>query len=410
MIDGRLMLGQFLNLDPTVDVASMKNATVAITPMQSFSSTTLWGPATQDTWTYFATRPMDFVNGIVTISRYSLADGPSEQAIIKFERDDGRRRSKLQQPLVAVQCSAGFSHGDIKEQGKGYWVFPFYDPIFDSYIIIPSNSSYFAIDKANNTTSLLTFPDNSDFQDQVPVPLSSSMLLVNPSTKQSNGANDTQLATTLCLIHARWVEAELWADQYQASEFRVHLGFDSEQTSAYLIKNSNANNTISITREWLRGVGMPDWRSNATFTNPAFETISSYCVEASSYERCYSNLVVLSITSGLAYVQDSDEFDTYSAPGSVPSMANRGAAITGVLYRYRYAYGFGQSITVVVAFSLLLLHVGLAFVHMTVALFSRHSWRGSSWESLGQMVVFALQSKSLEGIRNAEGGAVSSKT
>lgn len=80
--------------------------------------------------------------------------------------------------------------------------------------------------------------------------------------------------------------------------------------------------------------------------------------------------------------------------------------IQSTYYKHTYAYELKGSIAIPLALAALLLHVCIALVHVGIILFSPHPWHGSSWGSLGQMLVLASHSR-VDSLDNVGGGVSS---
>lgn len=67
--------------------------------------------------------------------------------------------------------------------------------------------------------------------------------------------NETILGLGLCLVSARWVEAEVWVIRQNSVAINSDLGFTNEDFLPFLHEISTAKEVIKMSDGWLKGVG-----------------------------------------------------------------------------------------------------------------------------------------------------------
>ncbi|KAH7119492.1 hypothetical protein B0J13DRAFT_532577 [Dactylonectria estremocensis] len=83
---------------------------------------------------------------------------------------------------------------------------------------------------------------------------------------------------------------------------------------------------------------------------------------------------------------------------------------TGKRSRRGNAYGFGKSTTIRLAFTVLLLQVFIALIHLALTALAWQPWHCSAWGNFGQLLMLALRSKAPDELSNVGAGVQSSRT
>ncbi|UZP46283.1 hypothetical protein NXS19_014095 [Fusarium pseudograminearum] len=212
---------------------------------------------------------------------------------------------------------------------------------------------------------------------------------------------------SLCRIHSRWAEADTWIE-YGESVYKTHLDNPLFDVEAHFRRSADADDLITMNKDWLQNTSR-----QVPSSNSSYHDILNYCTEKDPFQisRCLTISLsvymtyILSLTSSwTSYNIMSESF--LDSPQPTPDDI--------VIYKEYFVGGYGydwkSSRTIPFAFSILLLHVSIVFIHITIVLWSRHPWYSSSWGSFGQMMVLALRSRAPDGLGSVGAGVSSSKT
>ncbi|KAF6525791.1 hypothetical protein HZS61_011586 [Fusarium oxysporum f. sp. conglutinans] len=225
--------------------------------------------------------------------------------------------------------------------------------------------------------------------------------------RDTNG--ETILGLGLCLVSARWVDAEVWVIRQNSVVVNSNLGFTSEDFLTYLHETSTAKDVIKMSDGWLKGVGP---LLNGTQESPStsiYDGASVFCSHSAIgfFSGCLANALAVHLTDALA--QPTRLRAWYDDGSGDPLPDEQDTIIQSTHYKYTYAYELKGSIAIPLALAVLLLHVCTALVHVGTILLSPRPWHGSSWRSFGQMLVLALRSR-VDGLDNVGGGVSSPQT
>ncbi|KAH7190922.1 hypothetical protein DER44DRAFT_678384, partial [Fusarium oxysporum] len=221
--------------------------------------------------------------------------------------------------------------------------------------------------------------------------------------------DETILGLGLCLVSARWVDAEVWVIRQNSVVVNSNLGFTNEDFLTYLHETSTAKDVIKMSDGWLKGVGP---LLNGTQESPStsiYKGASVFCSHNAIgfFSGCLANALAVHLTDALA--QPTRLRVWYDDGSSDPFPGEQDTIIQSTHYKYTYAYELKGSITIPLALAVLLLHVCTALLHVGTILLSPCPWHSSSWRSFGQMLVLALRSQ-VDGLHNIGGGVSSPQT
>ncbi|KAI5455824.1 hypothetical protein BGZ63DRAFT_409482 [Mariannaea sp. PMI_226] len=209
--------------------------------------------------------------------------------------------------------------------------------------------------------------------------VSAGILFANRLRADKTHTRDTKggsiLALELCLVSARWVDAENWVIIQNSVAVNSNLGFTNNRFLAYLRETATAERVIKVDNGWLEGVG----------------------------------LIVNGHTGLATQLIIPNSFLLLQQCSSDPYPTKEDTIIKNTHYAFAYAYEFQNSMAIPIAFSALLLHVCISLLHIGTILCSAQPWYGLSWGSLGQMLVLALRSR-VGDLGNVGGGTSSSQT
>ncbi|KAH7146421.1 hypothetical protein EDB81DRAFT_934367 [Dactylonectria macrodidyma] len=222
--------------------------------------------------------------------------------------------------------------------------------------------------------------------------------------------NDTTvLGLGLCLVSARWVEAENWILREDSVAIMSDLVFPNTEYLDYLRDTATEQEVIKMTSGWLKAVSrIVASNENMEYisVNQAASQLCSSSVNGFAY-TCLAMALGAHLTDALAQPLRLRSYEQNNASDPYPSAND--TIIKTTHWKFTYTYELADSFAIPLALSVLLLHVCIAVVHMATILLSPNPWHGSSWGSFGQMLVLALRSR-VDGLDNAGGGVSSSQT
>ncbi|ESU15777.1 hypothetical protein FGSG_09236 [Fusarium graminearum PH-1] len=302
----------------------------------------------------------------------------------KWKRLRQAPTSRWKQPIVAVECA----YGTETETNTPTFMF---------------NSN---ITNNKVTLDLAQEKEKND-------PYSKFLFLELPDSRTSPAILflHSQKTLELCRIFSRWIETDTWLEHGE-SVYRTHLDAPLSDVQVHF---GQSTDLIKIGKDWLnstsRNINDLPREESSSPENSSYQSIMDFC-DTVGTKDCYP----VSLAAFMAYVLSwSDDRAGYNilqpfqlgvneSPRQGDVIINKECFVSG------YGYDWKSSRTIPLAFSVLLLHVLIVFIHMTIVLWSRHPWHSSSWGSFGQMMVLALRSKALDGLGSVGAGVSSSKT
>ncbi|KAF4340805.1 hypothetical protein FBEOM_5257 [Fusarium beomiforme] len=294
---------------------------------------------------------------------------PSEEWLVSAEHEPvDSNRKKGKQPLVSVECSDSY----LKE---GIATFEF-GTLEKKKTISLNTSEYPVLNDALKKVNSSPGPIKNYFlnlRDSINLPISSDILFVssfNETQLNDYGKKPPVASLNLCLISATWTEADNWIEFSKSND-----------------KSYGTDNFISIETDWMRSIStLPNRLSNRT----SYEEIARHCIGREAYyDICLQLTLSLHITDAISqigrYLKSNYNYAEQLDP--------RKDVIRLGTYIYTYGYDFYGSRGIPLAFSVMLLHVVIVFVHLTMVLLSKHPWQGVGCDNFGDMLILALYSK-----------------
>jgi hypothetical protein len=217
----------------------------------------------------------------------------------------------------------------------------------------------------------------------------------------------------LCLIQGRWVEADVFSYPKLSSDIQSHLGFSSLEAIEYMRLESDPEQSIEMTVEWLKGIGVPPQSVGSQRENPAYLYMMKTCIEQYPilhFTYCLPGSLAAYLTNALAR---STTLKGVEGESLVPTFEPPGANYTYVYHTYFehvYAYGFRSTTTLPLAFTALFLQAVIAVIHLVVTVFVRRPWHSFAWGNPDQMLVLALRSNRPDQLENVGGGVERAQT
>jgi hypothetical protein len=342
--------------------------------------------------TAFATAPMEFSFEPLWNYREFLQHKDTKfPSMVKSQpkRTDNTPAGNFRQPLVAVHCNESLeeekSHTPI---GGNVARFSFFGSSFHkenfSLELSLDGKELMSLQTAGISDDLpvTIFPD---LQDKVPVPITAAVVLRNDMDRFTMNYSPI----TLCLMQARWVEADVWMDVKEPHTF-VQLETPFSDVAGFLSETSTHENVIKMGSEWLETVyDLSDGRNGtwpASAVQPMMRLLTSY--PSTQIPAILSVFLVDFLTSPGAVMSWSSTFKGFE---SLPP-SSKVRTVDVIYYKHRYGYKFHGSVSIPLAFSLLFIQLIIAIVH-TALLIHKSPPHGRTCDTLGETVALTLTSK-----------------
>jgi hypothetical protein len=315
--------------------------------------------------------------------------------------------SRWKQPIVAVECS-------VNETTMDTATFMFNSNITNNKLILNAedNDDFRAFLKnAIEGNGTLPKPSGQQRNSTLDVSPVHTRFLGLPGNRTSAailfsrwaGPDDDRAEASLCRIYSRWVEADTWLEHGE-SVYQTQLDAPLLDIEAHFGSSIGSEDFNNMSKDWLNVTSNGELHTQ----DSPYEIIYRFC-----RTREYNACLAVSLATHMAYILSSTYSDSYGiqSPTSYEREPTTGDAV--ILLEYfigGYGYDWKSSRTIPFAFSVLLFHVLIVFIHTTIVLWSRHPWHSSSWGSFGQMIVLALRSRALDGLGSVGAGVSSSQT
>ncbi|RGP59467.1 hypothetical protein FSPOR_11305 [Fusarium sporotrichioides] len=294
--------------------------------------------------------------------------------------------NKWKQPLVSVECQAErLKNGTASLRFDGY---PSGLEFQSTQYSVLRN-----LEKdVNNSLGPLDY-GSLDLKSSEKLPVSTDMFftsVMNTTDTGSPTSDGLAIGLTVCLISARWIEADNWIEFSQSSDTLTHFGFPRQEALSEVRNAFNTSDFIDIHEDWMTGIAsLPNTSSNRS----SYEEMMDFCC---SNRRCDARCLELSLSMHLADAMSQlGEFfkrDFRGVKGYDDVDTGRNGSVIYAAYAYTYAYEFETSIAIPIAFSILLLHVLIVLVYIFLLFYTEHLWYTSGWDSVGDLLVLTLYS------------------
>ncbi|KAM0438676.1 hypothetical protein ACHAPT_001432 [Fusarium lateritium] len=384
--------------------------------------------------TAIATSPLHVV--AYPLSHSSVGDSAPDvdlaALIFKSRPDPSSKMEKWKQPLVAVSCSEAVKFPSLED---GAMSFSFQGGFHGNFSLDldldPQLSSLKDTPPIKNDTTIYNGKNSSmsdyyapdpfllDLHDQAPVPISAALLFlplvfVSPSDRLPHDRQSPydQRASNLCIVQARWVEADVWVSGESSPVALTDIGIPPSERAAFLHQTSNRSNVIRMSDTWLKHIGTAKlngedtMKQNTSLVNLAYRQAMDFC----SYRdtslwplNCIPQFIATYLTDALSTMYWGYESHLVS-PGT------QDIVVKQEYFKHVYAYSFRSGTSIIVALAILLLHCVIVVLHTAIIVLSPSPWFGSGWGSFGQLMTLALRSRAPDGLRNVGGGVSSSHT
>ncbi|RBR14462.1 uncharacterized protein FIESC28_07698 [Fusarium coffeatum] len=251
-----------------------------------------------------------------------------------------------------------------------------------------------------------------NIRDANQLPVSTDIMfasIMNETTDEYYGYTIPQRPTvvsfTLCLISARWTEADVWAEDDRSRDALSHFSFANGQEVNEVRNSFGTRSFISMNEGWMAGIGsVPTISANRSSYDEALDfcitrrrnTIGLIPKGRSGYEplspdhACIETFLAMHVADALAELGGFQE-----AISNKPwnrSFSLDGNSVVYTSYENVYSYQFGSSIGIPIAFSVLLFHVLVVLIYIPLLFFSEHLRNRPGWSNLGDLLVLTLSS------------------
>ncbi|CAG9982509.1 unnamed protein product [Clonostachys byssicola] len=364
-------------------------------PFRPIEYSSFEGFETQTAW---ATGPMYGISYVLSRAGAEVSAYPDRDFKIEAKIKDSEEE-RWKQPVVIVSCREPETEGSNNDSLAFKWTD---DDAFGSFSLTldlteESLASFHGEDIKSHYATL-------DLQDRIDRPLSASMLLAGWQRIESGPTNNT-LVYNLCLIQARWMEADIWVNTGQAVGAQTDLGIDKKDIPNHMRKTSSSENVIQMSSDWLDRIGAQNSTasedSNAT-ENQAYIQIyegamrflskagSTSTVRATFLPEMLSIYFVDALTDlkgWSLWEDDAEKTDSNKAPAADDQVLD--FAFSSHLYGYFLGGGFVLPLSM----SILGIHVIIVLIHHCLLFFTPRPWFSSRWESWGELVTLAMRSR-----------------
>jgi hypothetical protein len=367
-----------------------------------------------------ATMTTALINNALTLQGWLLNESGNNLTLQIKPRltDQAGKKVIVKQPMVFTGCVGGLFKPDnftaatqlsVKSGG-----------IFPGFNLTVGKAVEALYHRPGRPASFMSYVD---VQDHVPFPISTAALIVTPAPS-SYGNNLDLDAVHLCLVSARWVEADTWLDvPLPMSGVHPEWRTRDKVQLAKEVSSLDRAQVISIDPDFMANLNMkPFSDGNSQSNNTAVNSSSAYDYIAS---RCAGepSCAGLAISGMLAYTLslaqctqiqcsiDTDWFDFHISNVNFTRMTNPTQAKASGNYSTMtfnefittYGYGFDDNVPAIIGFVLLLLHVALVLFHIGMIVFHGF-WTSDAWTSLGELIVLAAASNPSPLLRNNGAG------
>lgn len=305
--------------------------------------------------------------------------------------DESSVPTKWKQPLVSAECSSS-----VLVNGTAEFFFgP--KPYLSQAVEIHDEQHPWILNVTRNISnsarplgySFLNLKETKNLQ------ISTDMIfatLVNETTGDDGYPTPLRpvvVQLTLCLISARWTEADVWLEAGRTGDALSHFNFPNEEEVTQIRQSFGTEDFINIGEDWMAGIAsLPNTSANRTAYEEAMDFCSAVPRPLILDSSCLQTFLAMHVTDAIA---ELGEFQQYKLTTWVRSNANANS-LTYTGYVYVYSYEFGSSIGIPIAFSILLLHVLVVIIYAVLLFCSKHRWYKAGWSSLGDLLVLTLDS------------------
>lgn len=352
-----------------------------------------------------ATGPMDFVS--YDLSRYSVRSGGNRDILFRSLPNSlsSPKLEKWKQPLVAVTCAPGL----YDDADEGSLSFEWNDELLTHSLTmtIPEMNEIIVILDNDNVSNAQSF--SLHLEDQVPLPLSATLLLSNHTIGEieEEGMHDTHYE--MCHVISRWHEADVWTDTRLPTGAQSELGIKSSKVFEYIKTSRPKMQDVTMSDQWLAWIGPIQPEEDTGIYNTDFASmLDASILQGGDISWTLSKLLALyladamTMSTAFAPILRQDVDSVVAGPDDVVTQVSTGA------YSHLYTYNFYNTRSRPAAFALLFFHTALVVAHHLIIVLSRKPWHHTGWGSAEELISLALRSRSPEDVKSMENIVTSS--
>ncbi|KAF5027340.1 hypothetical protein F66182_541 [Fusarium sp. NRRL 66182] len=348
--------------------------------------------------TAVATCPMSYLTEL--LEKRTRQPSSSDHWLVKAERKTSNSSAlkKWKQPLLAVKC-------DQSVLNESTASFDINSMTINESIHLEAKHYPSLQHSAENAGSSYGLVDHRylNLRDAMALPISTDVLfsaVVNETKRNAWPASSPSLSFCLCVVSARWVEADVWVEHPRSDDPFLHLSYTNGQAQAVIEDSFGVGELIQIDRGWMDDI-------TSLSNGSLYGEFTRICMEHNRLSLpCLQKILALHYIDAIAELGRLEPVELDPAESIDPTKD----ILHLTKHLYTYAYEFRDSRSIPVAFSILLLHVLMVLIQLATIIRSKDPWRGSSWESFGDMLLLALRSKAPDGLKDEGGEQTSAKT
>ncbi|RFN55135.1 hypothetical protein FIE12Z_647 [Fusarium flagelliforme] len=294
-----------------------------------------------------------------------LATSPPLLITAERESANSTKLGRWKQPLLVTTCSRGSLDGDL----VSFW---FKSSLLDKTLTlnVESDSALAELNKKHQSTPGPLGYRYLNLRQTRGWPVSADILFGN----RTDALDSFNAEYHLCLIFARWIEADVWMEPSTSADIFVHLPFPTTESLEKVKDSFDTPDFIRINNGWMEGIG--------TLPNASFYDAMQLYHGQTTIQLPLERVLALHVIDAMA-----------TERGSTTEESVKAGSLVITRYAYTYAFNIASSSSIPVAFCVLALHLLMILIHLIIIATSRCPWKGSDWESFGDMLILALRSK-----------------
>lgn len=323
------------------------------------------------------------------------------QALDKNEGDQTWR-----QPAVSMQCSTVPYDGPKELSFQHFGSSP-------PFSISPDRQLLDEIQSMSDQGP--PFATYTDITRLVPQRITVSTAFLMQGDRTLSMANrETNKATYLCLVDARWIESEVWFTAPYATVMSSGVSVDSVRATfgSNTTRPAGTSQVIEITTEYANSLDKLSVSSSLINTSASaadqispFGLIHRYCrnrVPEGLQPKCSMFAHALYLTDSLRRIQSSFAWESGSHFSSSFLAEERWTKLDYRVYHQLHAYEFQGSI-IKLSMSVLLVHMMLVYAHLLLLVLG-DGWCSMAWSELGELMALAILTWPSPLLQNTGGG------
>ena len=228
-----------------------------------------------------------------------------------YQEDASSTYGKWKQPVVSASC-----HSTSLKDGIANFIFsadPGIGPkeIFDTLEIRSADYPWIMEVSKNRTNS--SGPLGYAFlniKDSKQLPISADIMfatVLNETQERDTfdvvSLRPTVIVLTLCVIQARWTEADVWVEPDRSSDALSHFDFDTLDMNTPINESFGTPDFINIHQDWMAGIGSV---STTSANRSSYEEAHDFCMDATRPRsldwQCVQTFLAMHVADAIAEV------------------------------------------------------------------------------------------------------------